>query len=123
MALAGALPFGQEVFDAVVSSCALKHWPDPGVGLRECARVTKPGGQMIIVEIDGDSTSAEVRAFARRTRIPPGLREAYVRFAMTTVVGVAPSRATLGGLVGAVYPAPLITKVEGLPFAVATAAR
>lgn len=36
-AAAGALPFGRGAFAAVVSSCALKHWPSRLEGIGECA--------------------------------------------------------------------------------------
>jgi ubiquinone/menaquinone biosynthesis C-methylase UbiE len=84
------LPFGDDTFDYVFSSCAQKHWPDAAAGLAECIRVTRPGGTIVIVEIDGSSTRSDFNRFARQTRFPPGLRWAYLGFAMRTVVGVAP---------------------------------
>ena len=45
----------------------------------------------MIIEIDGSSSRSTFERFARETRFPPGLRNAYVRFAMRTVVGVAPN--------------------------------
>jgi ubiquinone/menaquinone biosynthesis C-methylase UbiE len=86
-----SLPFADDSFDHVFSSCAWKHWPDPRRGVAECARVTRPGGSLVIIEIDGLSTRPTFERFARETRFPPGLRKAYVRFAMRTVVGVAPN--------------------------------
>jgi ubiquinone/menaquinone biosynthesis C-methylase UbiE len=121
---AEALPFRDATFDGVVSSCALKHWSDPSVGVRECVRVARPGATVVFVEIDGCSTTDEVRRFTGSTAVPPGLREAYVRFAMRTVVGVAPSaehlRASLaaGGLAD-----PEVLKVDGLPFNAVVAVR
>jgi SAM-dependent methyltransferase len=114
--------FWAGAFDAVTSSCSLKHWPDPVVGLAECIRVLGSGGQLVIVEIDGDSTTEQVRRFAGMTRIPPGLREAYVRFAMRTVVGVAPSIDALTDVLRQVGLATaVVRKVDGLPFVVAIA--
>ncbi len=86
-----SLPFADDSFDYVLSSCAWKHWPDPARGVAECVRVTRPGGSLVIIEIDGSSTRSTFERFARVTRFPPGLRKAYVRFAMRTVVGVAPN--------------------------------
>ena len=41
---ARALPFGEEVFDAVVSGLVLNFVPDPARGLAEMARVARQGG-------------------------------------------------------------------------------
>lgn len=119
LADAERLPFRDGYFDTVFSSCAVKHWPSPRRGLLEGARVARSGGRLVIVEIDGASTPAEVRAFARLTRVPIGMREGYVRFAMRTIVGVAPDAAVLGGLLadlGLVTSS--VTKVKGLPYLV-----
>jgi len=121
-ARAEALPFGEDEFDAVFSSCAWKHWPDPRLGLAECVRVTRPGGDLVIVELDAASTEAEFRQFARTSRVPPGLRSAYVRFAMRTVVGVAPDASTLvRSFDGLAVTSPSIERIGNLPFLVAAA--
>ena len=44
------LPFGDEVFDAVTISFGLRNVVDFGAGLREMARVTKPGGRLVVCE-------------------------------------------------------------------------
>jgi SAM-dependent methyltransferase len=94
-ARAESLPFADASFDYVFSSCAWKHWPEPAAGMAECARVTRSGGTLVIIEIDGSSTRATFERFARTTSFPPGPRAAYVRFAMRTVVGVAPDPSAL----------------------------
>ncbi len=115
-----ALPFGDGSFDTVVSSCAWKHWPDPGDGIAECLRVLRPGGSLVVIEIDGSSTRAEFWEFARNSRVPFAMKQAYLRFAMRTVVGVAPDRVALeqsflrGGSV-----VPEIRHVRGMPFWIA----
>jgi ubiquinone/menaquinone biosynthesis C-methylase UbiE len=121
-AAAEALPFRAGSFDALYSSCALKHWPSASRGLAECARVCRPGAPVVIVEIDGGSTPAVVRTFTRLTHVPPGLREAYVRFAMRTVVGVAPGARALAAMFDGV-PMTLSTveKIPTLPFLMARA--
>jgi ubiquinone/menaquinone biosynthesis C-methylase UbiE len=40
-ATADGLPFRDASFETVVSSCAIKHWPEPVDGLSECARVLR----------------------------------------------------------------------------------
>jgi ubiquinone/menaquinone biosynthesis C-methylase UbiE len=45
-----ALDFPDGAFDAVVASFVFCSVPDPVLGLRELARVTKPGGQILLLE-------------------------------------------------------------------------
>ena len=44
------LPFGDGVFDAVTISFGLRNVVDHVSGLREMARVTKPGGRLVVCE-------------------------------------------------------------------------
>lgn len=44
------LPFGDAVFDAVTISFGLRNVSDPATALREMARVTRPGGRLVICE-------------------------------------------------------------------------
>lgn len=44
------LPFADEVFDAVTISFGLRNVVDFDAGLREMARVTKPGGRLVVCE-------------------------------------------------------------------------
>ncbi len=45
-----ALPFGDAVFDAATISFGLRNVADYSAGLRELARVTKPGGRLVVAE-------------------------------------------------------------------------
>ncbi|MDO5730855.1 demethylmenaquinone methyltransferase [Corynebacterium sphenisci] len=45
-----ALPFADGVFDAVTITWGLRNIQDPEAGLRELARVTKPGGRLTVAE-------------------------------------------------------------------------
>jgi ubiquinone/menaquinone biosynthesis C-methylase UbiE len=116
------LPFPDRTFDAVYSSCVFKHWPNPHLALGECARVTRSGGVVVTVEIDGGASASQFRRFAERTRIPAALRSGYVRFSMWTVVSVAPSADELVRAFGGMALQDLsVEPIPGLPFLVATA--
>jgi len=43
------LPFKDDTFDVVWSSGSIEYWPNPVAALQECRRITKPGGQVLIV--------------------------------------------------------------------------
>ncbi len=45
-----ALPFADAVFDAVTISFGLRNVADPGQGLAELLRVTRPGGKLVVCE-------------------------------------------------------------------------
>lgn len=47
---ATALPFAEAVFDVVTISFGLRNITDPDAGLREMARVTRPGGRLVVCE-------------------------------------------------------------------------
>ena len=44
------LPFADDVFDAVTISFGLRNVVDHAAGLREMARVTRPGGRLVVCE-------------------------------------------------------------------------
>ncbi|WP_019743656.1 class I SAM-dependent methyltransferase [Bacillus altitudinis] len=45
-----ALTYANESIDALVSYSCLHHWVEPVKGLKECYRVLKPGGKIIIID-------------------------------------------------------------------------
>lgn len=121
-ARAEQLPFRSGAFGFVYSCCTWKHWRDPALGISECARVTRPGGRLVVVEVDGSSTRDEFGTFAETTRIPTALRGAYVNFAMRTVVSVAPTPRQLAASLAQFSVHELsIEQIPGLPFLVAAA--
>ena len=123
-ATAAHLPFASGSFDAVISSCTIKHWPDMAEGLAECARVLRRGGQLVIVEIDGGVDPGDLQRFAARTRLPPGLRRLYPSLARRTFVPHSPTSATLtGAMAVAGFDQIRDRRIDSLPFLVASAIR
>jgi ubiquinone/menaquinone biosynthesis C-methylase UbiE len=49
--VAERLPFPDDAFDLVVSTTSFDHWADQQEGLRECARVLAPGGQLMLADL------------------------------------------------------------------------
>lgn len=49
-AVAGALPFADDTFDAAMAILTLHHWPDQAAGLREMRRVTR--GPLVLLTFD-----------------------------------------------------------------------
>ncbi len=70
-----ALPFADEVFDAVTISFGLRNVADTGLALREMLRVTKPGGRVVVCE------------FA--TPVIPGFRTIYMEYLMRALPRIA----------------------------------
>lgn len=52
------LPFADNVFDAVTISFGLRNLTDTLAGLREMARVTRPGGRLVVCEFSTPVNSA-----------------------------------------------------------------
>ena len=83
------LPFPDATFDAVTISFALRNVVDTGAALRELARVTRPGGRLVVCEFSHPTNAAfrtaylsylmgSLPAVARRVSSNP---EAYVYLA------------------------------------------
>jgi SAM-dependent methyltransferase len=65
--VAEAMPFDSGRFDKVVSVSCLEHFRDPAAGLREMARIMKPGGR-IALSVDSllaENSPAEFREWHR----------------------------------------------------------
>jgi ubiquinone/menaquinone biosynthesis C-methylase UbiE len=56
---AEALPFEHASFDVVVSRSAVHHFPDPAAAFREMARVVKPAGRVITVDVQSSEAADE----------------------------------------------------------------
>jgi demethylmenaquinone methyltransferase/2-methoxy-6-polyprenyl-1,4-benzoquinol methylase len=70
-----ALPFAAAAFDAVTMAFGLRNVADTGQALCEMARVTRPGGRLVVCE------------FSRPTL--PLFRTAYLEYLMRALPGVA----------------------------------
>ena len=83
------LPFGDATFDAVTISFGLRNVVDHEVGLREMARVTKPGGRLVVCEFSTPTNPLFgtvykeylMRALPRVARAVASNPEAYVYLA------------------------------------------
>jgi SAM-dependent methyltransferase len=53
------LPFRSGAFDLVVAAFVVNHLPDPGSGLAELRRVTRPGGAVLASTFSGDRSVAK----------------------------------------------------------------
>ncbi len=70
-----ALPFADDSFDAVTISFGLRNTADPGVALAELARVTRPGGRLVVCE------------FSTPTWVP--FRTVYLEYLMRALPALA----------------------------------
>jgi ubiquinone/menaquinone biosynthesis C-methylase UbiE len=48
--VAEQIGYPDETFDLIVSTTSFDHWSDQQAGLSECARVLRPGGQLVLVD-------------------------------------------------------------------------
>lgn len=78
------LPFRDGLFDFVSIGYALRHAADLGVAFRECLRVLKPGGRLVVLEISRPPSPAmqtAIRVYLTRV-LPFVLRTAHARLLM-----------------------------------------
>jgi ubiquinone/menaquinone biosynthesis C-methylase UbiE len=48
--VAEKIGYPDNTFDLIVSTTSFDHWSDQQAGLRECARVLRPGGRLVLVD-------------------------------------------------------------------------
>jgi ubiquinone/menaquinone biosynthesis C-methylase UbiE len=65
-----AMPFKPAAVDGLISVCSIKHWQEPGKGLEECLRVLRPGGHLVVIEVDRTYRRDAGRAFVARQHVP-----------------------------------------------------
>lgn len=82
------LPFASGAFDAVYSSASIKHWPDPRRGLRECIRVLKPRGHLLVFEVDRGCSLEDARRFVGMWKFPSFLGWPSLLLFRTYVAGL-----------------------------------
>ncbi len=95
------LPFGDGVFDAVTISFGLRNVADPQAALREMARVTRPGGRLVVCEFSTPTNALFatvykeylMRALPRVAQAVSSNPEAYVYLAES--IRAWPDQATL----------------------------
>jgi SAM-dependent methyltransferase len=87
------LPFPDGTFDAAWSIASIKHWPDRARGVAEMARVVRPGGSVLLLEVDPACDEGRAGRFVGHwTFVPRPLRPLVVRWFLRIVAaqGVGP---------------------------------
>jgi len=80
------LSFPDESFSVVFSLASIKHWPDQVKGLAEAWRVLKPGGYLVVVEVDREAQGDQIERFIKLWRAPAIMMPAryFRRFVLPT---------------------------------------
>jgi ubiquinone/menaquinone biosynthesis C-methylase UbiE len=86
-ASAEELPFGNASFDLVVSTVSFAHWADQPAGLAEIARVLRPDGRLMLVDLFAIGWLRPLAALGRRRDRMPTAAELA---AMLTDARLAP---------------------------------
>jgi len=73
------LPFKDNSFDASISAGSIEYWPNPQRGISEMARVTKPGGRVVVLA-PRKPDNAIVRRFAESIMLFPSTQQCVAWF-------------------------------------------
>jgi SAM-dependent methyltransferase len=110
------LPYASNRFDFVFSDASIKHWPDPARGLRECVRVLRPGGRLVVTEADRGCRFEDAAAFVRRWRLPRATFPLNLALFRTWVAGQAFDLAEIEAFAAALALGERrVRRVEGTP--------
>jgi ubiquinone/menaquinone biosynthesis C-methylase UbiE len=104
-AAAERLPFGNASFDLVVSTVSFDHWADQPAGLAEVARVLRPGGRLVLVDLFAIGWLRPIAALGRRRDRMPTAAELAAMLAEARLTPLAWRR------VNDLGPLPLVRSV------------
>jgi ubiquinone/menaquinone biosynthesis C-methylase UbiE len=88
-AAAERLPFANASFDLAVSTVSFAHWADQPAGLAEIARVLRPGGRLVLVDLFAIGWLRPLAALGRRRDRMPSAAELAVMLARARLVPIA----------------------------------
>lgn len=66
------MPFGDATFDAVIATDAFHHFRDQDAAVREFARVVRPGGRVLVLDLDPSTLGMKLVRLAERLAGEPG---------------------------------------------------
>jgi ubiquinone/menaquinone biosynthesis C-methylase UbiE len=111
-----SLPFNDAEFDIVYSIGSIKHWPDMKAGLAQCLRVLRPGGVLMVAEIDRDCPRAAASGFISELGFPFFIKKWSLEYFLETVsggsIGIGDARKIVSGLNVSEFDAAIM--LEGL---------
>jgi demethylmenaquinone methyltransferase/2-methoxy-6-polyprenyl-1,4-benzoquinol methylase len=114
------LPFPDDSFDAVTISFGLRNVPDPELALREFARVTRPGGRVVVCEFATPTAPAFRRVYRRylvgalpaAARVVSSSPTAY-RYLADSILAWPDRRAVAGWIEAAGYTEVMVKDLAG----------